>query len=592
MNRVLNLVLPLLTAVIFVTGCDKSAKPLELPKPESKKADAITPARETSFVEVTSQLDPGGTVFAYLATDQWLAGLSTNVAGLRDLLDVVPDMPAKDREQADRALKMITSLVRKSGAEELTGVGLSGVQVTPELYRTKFIMHHREGEGDGLLWNLMGRKPHALAGLNLLSTNTAMASFSDLDAKLLWEMIESECRASGIPELANGVQQWPVMFEQQAKLPWQKVLESLGGEVGIVITLNPSQTISLPVGGAGMEIPEPGLMLVMKVNDDLLYNRATEELKKTKMAKFTEEQDLKMCVIPVPIPVPLDLQITVAQGGGYLFIASSPTLVRDALAVKSGAQPGLAKSPEFLALMKYLPSEGNNFTYVDRRVSEAVANIQKQSMNSGEMNAGQKKILEKYLFNRPPAYGLTISAHTATGWVGTSIGNQDASMSLVAAPAVAVGAMSAAMILPALAKAKEKAQSINCMNNMKQQGLAFRIWAGDNGDKFPFNVSREKGGTLEYCDRGSDGFDLNSFRHFQVMSNELATPKILVCPGDKGKTAAINFGALQAANVSYRVRSGEKVDEINPQEVLIECPIHHHKCMVVGSVQAGKRTEW
>lgn len=43
----------------------------------------------------------------------------------------------------------------------------------------------------------------------------------------------------------------------------------------------------------------------------------------------------------------------------------------------------------------------------------------------------------------------------------------------------------AAMLLPALAKAKSKAQSINCMNNMKQLGLAQIMYASENKDHFP-----------------------------------------------------------------------------------------------------------
>ena len=48
------------------------------------------------------------------------------------------------------------------------------------------------------------------------------------------------------------------------------------------------------------------------------------------------------------------------------------------------------------------------------------------------------------------------------------------------------------MLLPALAAAKRKAQRINCVNNLKQDGLAFRIWEGDNGDKYPMAVSTDK----------------------------------------------------------------------------------------------------
>jgi len=56
---------------------------------------------------------------------------------------------------------------------------------------------------------------------------------------------------------------------------------------------------------------------------------------------------------------------------------------------------------------------------------------------------------------------------------------------------IAIIGILAAMLMPALATAKQKAQSITCMSNMKQWGLAFRIYTDDNGDKVP-----EEGNTL------------------------------------------------------------------------------------------------
>lgn len=124
---------------------------------------------------------------------------------------------------------------------------------------------------------------------------------------------------------------------------------------------------------------------------------------------------------------------------------------------------------------------------------------------------------------------------------------------------VAVLAILAAMLLPALAKAKQKAQRINCVNNLKQTGLAFRIWSGDNGDTYPMDVSTTKGGTKEFT-AGAD-----TFRHFQVMSNELSTPKILICPADT-RTVASSFLRLKNQNISYFV--GLDASETNPQMFL------------------------
>lgn len=129
--------------------------------------------------------------------------------------------------------------------------------------------------------------------------------------------------------------------------------------------------------------------------------------------------------------------------------------------------------------------------------------------------------------------------------------------------------------------------SAACVNQLKQIGLAFRMWALDHDDKFPFNAGLEAGGTRELCARGSDGFDTNAPVHFQVLSNELNTPKLLVCPKDSSRQPARDFGRLQAANVTYLMRSGTNIDEINFEEVLVRCPIHGHVCLCDGSVRKG-----
>ena len=124
---------------------------------------------------------------------------------------------------------------------------------------------------------------------------------------------------------------------------------------------------------------------------------------------------------------------------------------------------------------------------------------------------------------------------------------------------IAVIALLAAMLLPALAAAKRKAQQINCVNNLKQCGLAFRIWEGDNNDKLPMAVSTASGGTEEFT-AGSE-----TFHHFLVMSNELSTPKILVCPADT-RSQAINFAHLNNQGVSYFV--GLDAADSFPQRLL------------------------
>ena len=117
----------------------------------------------------------------------------------------------------------------------------------------------------------------------------------------------------------------------------------------------------------------------------------------------------------------------------------------------------------------------------------------------------------------------------------------------------------AAILLPILAVSKKKSSRINCVGNVKEISLAYRVWAGDNNDKYPMGVSVTNGGSMEMVATG------NVMQTFLVMSNELSTPKILICPADT-RTAAPNFIRLNNQNLSYFMALD--ADESNPQKFL------------------------
>lgn len=102
----------------------------------------------------------------------------------------------------------------------------------------------------------------------------------------------------------------------------------------------------------------------------------------------------------------------------------------------------------------------------------------------------------------------------------------------------------------------------SCTNNLKKIDIAFRIWALDNSGLLPMQVSTNQGGTKELVGA------TNVFVHFLVMSNELITPKYLICPMD---TARIESTSFQTNFDNSKVDYFLGVDAVNTNRSTLLC---------------------
>ena len=143
---------------------------------------------------------------------------------------------------------------------------------------------------------------------------------------------------------------------------------------------------------------------------------------------------------------------------------------------------------------------------------------------------------------------------------------------------IAILAILASMLLPALARAKQKAQRISCVNNLKQLGIGYRLWEADQGDRFPAQQTVSKGGWKDAGGPGAavaDGIIGPSIGqvtasgvayNFKLMKNELGlSPKIVACPADERAPAMSFDNGFTAQNISYFVNPA--ANDTYPQSI-------------------------
>src|SRR5712692_8967195 len=108
---------------------------------------------------------------------------------------------------------------------------------------------------------------------------------------------------------------------------------------------------------------------------------------------------------------------------------------------------------------------------------------------------------------------------------------------------IAIIAILAALLLPALARAKAKALQISCVNNNRQAMLAFQMYAEDNRESFPLCQGWQDSG-------GKDG----KYYVFVAMTNRplyryQGSPEIFHCPADRGDLfREANIGDYKTTN--------------------------------------------
>jgi prepilin-type N-terminal cleavage/methylation domain-containing protein len=103
---------------------------------------------------------------------------------------------------------------------------------------------------------------------------------------------------------------------------------------------------------------------------------------------------------------------------------------------------------------------------------------------------------------------------------------------------IAIIAILAAMILPALARAKAQALRTKCVNNQHQIGIAYRMYSDDHSDKYPVHAGWASVGgmrpTVPFISGNASTYGGDEFETNRPLNSYTANVNVFHCPADKG----------------------------------------------------------
>ena len=335
---------------------------------------------DNTFYETTSRLDKGGEVFVYLHAEQVTRAVRAVLDGFVKAAELLPD---EGRTKAGPGFAATRLMFENYGLDEISGLGISSFSFKPGLHRVRFVLHHRPGKNLGLIWNTAGTAPRPLDELTLLPADTALAVSQDIN---IAELIEWAGRSGSQAADAEGKgspgpspDQIIALMKgalQMAGIDFDRLIASYGGRFGYLITLDTEKRVALPARDKPVLIPEPAFALFIRVNDDYLFDTIKAKAAESGKPQAGGDKDAQKIVFP-PILAPFPVEPAVAQKGGWLVVASRPSLLD---AVLSGAGPRLTADKEFKEITARLPRKGNGFSYISPRLMRAAAQAMRENL--------------------------------------------------------------------------------------------------------------------------------------------------------------------------------------------------------------------
>lgn len=423
--------------------------------------------------QIKQEISEDGLTYAISVNEKY-----DTVEGIKNALK---DYGVEYDTKAIEGVKILNDLINKLGLDDVDGTGFS-ISKVKDNYLTEAFFHMKEGNEDSLIWKILGGEARPLNSFSMLPESTILAGTFRIDLKSLYDFIFNDLREMFKEEIAEEdiqqVEQSIAFMFTMAGISQDEFFKAFNTEITFAIGLDKNRTMNIP------DMPElPGLSFTMILEDNqgLMEKLVTQGAGQSMKLKALEMGNFKVFTEKSPLPTGTDFAL--AYNNQWMVISTDINEVKSMLS--KSAKP-LVDSEKF---QLYKPSlgSGNNIFYLSREIHDYIKEKVREMPDSVRTGAAT---LDSMFFRQKPAEMFYIGAKKPNGFkaeINSAFSMPQGQMMT----SVAVVGVAAAMVLPALGKARTKAKMANSKSNLKQLGITIAVYFTDGIDsKFPEDLSK------------------------------------------------------------------------------------------------------
>jgi hypothetical protein len=361
----------------------------------TKDADLV---RNPQFEAVASRLDRNGTFFSYTDTEPLVRGMKGLISDIGKQLGAsseLKDVPGK----VDRTLNLL-------GIDQITAFGMSLANRKDGHVQVKSYLKLAQASG---LYKQDAETKKPLRLTSYGPPNTQIALVTRWNPSQLWET-GLEIVGLWAPEefrqkLASDIKEWKL-----AGVEAEKVLGGLGRELLVAVLFDPEQTMALPLPDVKLEVPKPGLLVMVELRDPALADaikkasaEAADGAKFEKGEKTLEGWDL------LHLPVQSDVEawakpVLAISSEVVAFSLQEVDLARAVQARKDGKD--FRSTPGYQSLGNGLPENHQGLFYVSPLVPQALRSIGEKVLATEEVPLEPRAQIQRFISQLSTFHGF------------------------------------------------------------------------------------------------------------------------------------------------------------------------------------------